>query len=436
MKLIHPSASEPLARIVSADGSTLVTEDGMTILDGCSGAISCSIGYGHPHVISAMSKQAGTLSFAYRSQFKNDPTERLAQRLCEKLDYASAFFVNSGSEAVEAAVRTALQYWHEVGQPEKRLILSRKISYHGSTNATLGLSGHWPRRRDLSNLHDKPCIPTPYCYRCPYGFTRDNCSLQCAQALSTEIGELGAANIAALLIEPVTGASGAAITPPVGYINAIRKICTDNDILLISDDVLTGLGRTGNWLGLDFDGVKADIVCLGKGLNAGYWPISGILLSTEIDLAIRQGSGAFGYGHTHSGHPVGSAVANAVLDVLEQEDLISQVRQRSVNLRAHLVAIAEKNPLIGDVRGRGFFWGLELVSDKQTRKTFNAQDNVSGKFVRRARDAGLNIYQAVGFAAQHHGDAIIFAPPLNTTETDMNIMLKKLEETFAKSNVL
>jgi adenosylmethionine-8-amino-7-oxononanoate aminotransferase len=435
MNLIQPIASERLARIVSADGSTLITEEGLTILDGCSGAISCSIGYGHPHVTATMSQQAGVLSFAYRSQFKNAPAERLAQRLCEKLGYASAFFVNSGSEAVEAAVRTALQYWQEMGRPEKRLILSRKISYHGSTNGTLGLSGHWPRRRGLTNLHGRPCIPTPYCYRCPYGATRDSCGLQCAKALATEIGELGGANIAALLIEPVTGASGAAITPPVGYINAIRKICTDHDILLIADDVLTGLGRTGNWLGLDFDRVKADIVCLGKGLNAGYWPISGILLDTAVDLAIRNGSGAFGYGHTHSGHPVGSAVANAVLDVLEEQDLIEQVRQRSVSVQARLLAIADQSPLIGDVRGRGFFWGLELVENKQTKSTFPAQENISGKLVGKARGAGLNIYPSAGFAAQHHGDAVIFAPPLNTTDSDMDRMLGKLEETFAPRKV-
>lgn len=429
MSMLYPHRSLKMREALEAKGSTIWTTDGHRILDGCSGAIACSIGHGNEYVASEMAKQAAALSFSYRTQFRNSPCEKLAARLTKRLGYASAFFVNSGSEAVEAAVRTAQQYWQAKGQSAKFIILSRKLSYHGSTGASLALSGHWTRRRSVVGLSTRPTLPTPYCYRSTFPESPQDYGYRCAKALETEIGELGASNVAAFLLEPITGASGAAIVPPSGYLEEVAAICNRNDVLLIVDEVLTGLGRAGYWLAQELGNVKADIVCVGKGLNAGYWPISAILLSAEITSVISDVPGGYNYGHTHSGHPVGAAVANAVLDILEGECLVERTLQSGRIIRDQLTDLTKDNPFIGEVRGSGHFWGLELVKDRATRETFTPTMNASGRFVNDALDKGLLLYPSVGFAAQHHGDAIIFAPSLNTSPDDFMQMIEILSKT-------
>ena len=347
MHLIKPDVRCVSPMASRAEGSVIYTDDGKRILDACSGAIACSLGYGHQYVIGKMLEQAHRLSAAYRTQFLTAPAEQLAQRLCSKLGYAGAFFVNSGSEAVEAACRMAIQYWDEKGLAKKKHILSRTISYHGSTKVALSLSGHWPRRRGVCSPAERPTIPAPYCYRCPYDKTPETCQLECANALEAQVGEIGSDHIAALLIEPITGASGAAIVPPAGYLEKIRHICTRHDILLIADEVLTALGRTGKWLAIEHGNIQADISILGKGLNAGYFPISCVLVSNPIKEAIESGSGIFSYGHTHSSHPIGSAVANAVLDVIEQEGLVALSAKRELIIESQLRHCMTTSPLIG-----------------------------------------------------------------------------------------
>ncbi|MBV6752244.1 aminotransferase class III-fold pyridoxal phosphate-dependent enzyme [Pseudomonas chlororaphis] len=426
MYLIKPNLRHDLPLAYRAQGSVIYTSDDKRILDACSGAIACSLGYGNEYILGKMTEQAQKLSAAYRTQFLNLPAEQLSERLCNKLGYAGAFFVNSGSEAIEAACRTAIQYWDEVGLPKKKHILSRKISYHGSTKATLSLSGHWPRRRGVSSPRERPTLAVPYCYRCPYGKTPNTCQLACANALEIELGEIGDDDIAAVLIEPITGASGAAITPPAGYLERIRDICTRHHILLIADEVLTAMGRTGTWLAMEHGNVKADISVIGKGLNAGYFPISSILVSEAIKEAIELGSGIFSYGHTHSNHPVGAAVGNAVMDLIESHALVALCAARASTVESQLRQNMAASCLIGDVRGKGLFWGLEIVSDKRSKKPFPKADNAAEKLVRQAFDRGLNLYPASGFASHEHGDALIFAPPLNTSSGELEEMLALL----------
>lgn len=430
MALLDRNSLMGMKEASTAVGSTIRTTDGLLFLDGCSGAIACAIGHGHPHVIEAMAKQAAALSFTYRTQFLSEPCERLASRLTERLGYAAAFFVNSGSEAIEAAVRTAHQYWYTKEEKTKTLILSRKISYHGSTGSSLALSGHWPRRRQVAGLPTRPTLPTPYYYRNGGDLTLEEYGHQCATALEIEIGELGASNIAAFLLEPIVGASGAAILPPPGYLEKIAAICKKNDILLIGDEVLTGLGRAGYWLAQEIGGIQADIVCLGKGLNAGYWPISGILGNSEIASVIENAPGGFNYGHTHSGHPVGASVANAVLDIIEGEDLVSHAWKSGQEIKIQLSEIVDKLPFVGNLRGSGHYWGLELVKNRQTKEPFAKAANASSKFVSMAMNNGLLLYPSTGFAAQHHGDAVIFAPPLNASWDEKQNMLKMISQTL------
>lgn len=428
MTLMTPLIGHTYPTAISTSGPFIRDATGREWIDGSSGAIACSIGHGHPHVIEAVRAQMEAASFLYRTQFANEPALRLAERICAKLSYAAAFFVNSGSEAVETAVRLAQQFWREAGKSEKTRILSRKISYHGSTAGSLSLSGHWPRRRATSPLSGEPTLPTPYCQRCPLGQCPDRCGLACARAAEEDIQRLGADNVAAIIVEPIVGASGAAITPPPGYLKALRDICDRHDVLLIGDEVLTGLGRTGHWLGMDHDGIKADIVCLGKGLNAGYLPISGVLANARIHDLLRTRRASFTLGHTHSNHPVAAAAANAVLDVLEDEDLIARAATMGAYLGGRLRTATSDMPYVAEVRGRGMLWGLELVREDATFEPWPAALHAADVVVHHAFDLGLVIYPSSGFIAGSSGDAVIVAPPFNTPQTILDSLVERVVE--------
>lgn len=426
MNLIKPNLHRTYPVVAHAIGSSIFAEDGRQWIDAASGAIACAIGHGDRRVAAAVAEQMERASFVYRTQFANEPAERLAARLCARLGYSAAFFTNSGSEAVEVAVRIAQQFWRESGHPEKSRILSRRLSYHGATAGALGVSGHWPRRRTAGVLAGEPTLPTPYCLRCPLGHRPDSCELACAKAVERQIGEYGRDNVAAVLIEPIVGASGAGIMPPSGYLRRLREICDRYDVLLIADEVLTGLGRTGRWLAMEHGGVKADIVCVGKGLNAGYLPISGVLISENVIAALRAGSGSFPLGHTHSNHPVAAAAANAVLDRLESDDLIARAETLGAVLGERLRGVASCYATIGDVRGTGMLWGVEIV-EPRSGEPLPSGRRAADRLVDIAFDLGLVIYPSAGFAAEKGGDAVIVAPPLNVSEAEIDAIVDRLE---------
>lgn len=434
MTLFSSSSGPVRPQATRAEGVFIEDGTGQSWLDGCSGAIACSIGYGRPEIVAAMQQQARDASFLYRTQFTSAQAERLASRLCSKLGYEAAFFVNSGSEAVEAAIRLAQHFWRARNRPEKKQVLSRRISYHGTTAATLGLSGHWQRRRSAgNNITGTPGVPTPYCLRCPLGHQQDSCGLTCADMLENDILSHGSEYIAAIILEPVTGASGAAIVPPAGYLKRIRAICDRHDILLIADEILTGLGRTGKWLALDHEGIEADILCLGKGLNAGYFPISAILANQRIHTALEEKAASFSYGHTHSNHPVGASVANAVLDVLEDNGLIERAAFTGKYLFRHLQDMASGSGIIGDLRGCGMLWGLELVMDTESLDPFPASLNTAEYVTELAFRNGLIVYPASGFIAGSGGDAIIIAPPFTISEEEVDSLCARLATTLKQA---
>ncbi|MBD8891314.1 aminotransferase class III-fold pyridoxal phosphate-dependent enzyme [Roseibium litorale] len=426
MTLMMPRLGHVYPTAVSAIGSVVQDAAGREWIDGSSGAIACSIGHGHPHVLEGIHDQLQKASFLYRTQFASEPALRLAERLCVKLGYDAAFFVNSGSEAVETAVRLAQQFWREAGKPSKTQVLSRTISYHGSTAAALSLSGHWPRRRTAAALTGTPTLPTPNCQRCPLRQKRDECQLACANAVEQEIERRGADNIAALLVEPIVGASAAGLVPPEGYIKRLREICDRHDILLIADEVLTGLGRTGRWLAMDHEGVKADIVILGKGLNAGYFPISGILASERINGLLTRNQASFALGHTHSNHPVAAAAANAVLDILEQDSLVERAATMGAYLGDRLRAMIDDMPFATHLRGKGMLWGVELVQDDISYSPWPSELNAADTVVRHAFDLGLIVYPSSGFINGTSGDAVIVAPPFNTPQAVLDTLVDRL----------
>ena len=422
--VIHPSVAAPPPTAVRAEGLYLYDEEGRRYLDGCSGAVNANIGHGVPEVLEAMRAQAETLTFAFRSQFGNRPADALAERLGALAPGSLRwlFLVNSGSEATELAVKLALQHWQERGRPEKTHVLSRRISYHGITLGALSMSGHALRRSRFEALLAKDAqVATPYCLRCPLGLAYPSCAVACADDLQARIDALGADNVAAFIAEPVVGASGAAITPPPEYYAKIRAICDANDVLFIADEVMTGMGRTGAMFAVQHYGVVPDLLVLGKGLGAGYTPVAAVVASDELMEPIRRGSGSVLYGHTLSFNPLSAATALAVLDYVENHDLVVNARERGEQLMNALKTLAARHPVLGDVRGLGLLVGLELVADGSLAP-FPPEANVTGRLVRHAFERGLLIYPAAG-ALEGAGDAVMIAPPLTIDAAEVDALV-------------
>ena len=435
--VIHPSVEHAPPIAVRAEGLYLYDEGGRRYLDGCSGAVTSNIGHGVPEVLEAMREQAATLTFAFRSQFGNRPADALAERLGELAPGSLRwlFLVNSGSEATELAAKMALQHWQERGRPEKTHVLSRRISYHGITLGALSMSGHALRRSRFETLLAKDAqVATPYCLRCPLGLAYPSCALACADDLQARIDALGAENVAAFIAEPVVGASGAAITPPRAYYARIRAICDANEVLFIADEVMTGMGRTGAMFAVEhYPAVEPgpdreptgelvpDLLVLGKGLGAGYTPVSAVLATDEVMEPIRRGSGSVLYGHTLSFNPLSAATALAVLDYVENHHLVENARERGEQLMNALNALATRHPIVGDVRGLGLLAGLELVADGALAP-FSPEANVTGRLVRHALERGLLIYPAAG-ALEGAGDAVMIAPPLTIGAAEVDTLV-------------
>lgn len=432
--LIKPMMNEYYPTVTHGDGIYLYDESGKKYIDGCSGAVTASIGHRNPEIIAAMHEQANKVSFVYRSQFTSEPAEELANKLNSLLntneDYWS-FFVNSGSEAVETAMKIAIQHWQEKGNYRKNKILSRWISYHGITIGALSLSGHVKRReRFVHILEDYPVVTPAYCYRCPFNQKYPGCQLSCANDLETAIERAGADQIAAFIAEPIVGAAGGAITPPDGYYQKIREICDRHHILFIADEVMTGLGRTGKMFGLDHWGVRADIIALGKGLSAGYTPIAAALASEKVMEPILNGSNSIMSGHTLSANPQSTATALAVINFIEKNKLVEKVQENGEYLLQKLQALAANSQIIGDVRGKGLMIGIEFVSDVKTKQPLSSGVQITKKIVDKARDKGLLVYPASAGKEGAQGDAVIISPPFIITKQEIDDLVAVLKETI------
>lgn len=431
--LIKPLLNAEYPTIANGKGVYLYDNEGKKYLDASSGAVTANIGHGVVEIIEAMHEQAKKVSFVYRSQFTSEPAEMLAKKIAEIApgDLNWCFFVNSGSEATETAMKMAIQYWQEKGIKTKMRVLSRWVSYHGITLGALSMSGHPGRRTRFEPLlEDCPVIHPPYCYRCPYNLESPGCGFLCAQELETMITRIGADHIAAFIAEPVIGAAGGAISPPKGYYKIIKKICEENDILFIADEVMTGFGRTGTMLAMEHWDVIPDIVALGKGMGAGYAPIAATLASEKVMEPILSGTKIVMSGHTLSANPQSCAVSLAVLEYLQKNDVLKDVECKSVYLRNGLEKLKSRFPFIGDIRGKGLLIGIEFVKDLITKETFSRNQQVTQKVISIAIRKGLLIYPAGAGIDGVNGDAIIISPPLTITKREIEECLKLLMETF------
>ncbi len=425
--LIKFAFGEQLPFAVRGEGVFVFDADGRRYLDGCSGAVTVNLGHSDPEILSVMAEQAGRLTFAHRGTFHHEAAERLADRLSELTGYPYVLLCNSGSEAVEAALKMVLQMWRERGEPQRSWFTSHAIGYHGSTLGGLSLSGH-PLRRLASEplLHRFNTLTPPYAYRYADGQDEAAFTSRLLADADADLGSRGGSQ-AGVVLEPVGGAAGGAIVPPAGYLAGMARLCGRRGVPLIADEVMTGLGRTGRMLAGDHFGVTPDVVVLGKGLGAGYTPIAAVLFSAAVVEAIAGGTGAVTTGHTYSGNPLSCAVALAVLDAVVSRDLVTAAGDRGRQLRTGLEALAGRHPLIGEVRGVGLLQGLELVRDRETRSPGHPVGSLTRTVVTAARDHGLLVYPATGGV----NDAVLVAPPLTTTPTEIDLLLHLLDDALS-----
>lgn len=422
--LVGNVLSEQLPTISHAAGVFVFDTSGKRYLDGCSGAVAANLGHANPRMLDALTKQASQVTFAHRGAFTNQPAESLADELARLTGYPHVFLAGSGSEAVEAAIRFVLQYWREQGQEQRSSFSSHEVGYHGATLGGLSLSGN-PVRRDVASalLYDFNTLHPPYQYRFGNGLEEARFTSfllkQASLAFQTK-----AERHAAVVIEPVGGAAGGAVTPPDGYLAGLSALCAANRVPLVTDEVMCGLGRTGRLLAADHWGVRADMVVLGKGLGAGYSPISAVLLTEEMMAPIAAGSGVITNGHTYSGNPLSAAAALQSLEILIEDDLITSARIRGAQLREGLEKLAINHPVIGEVRGIGLLQGIELVSDRSQRAPGSPIGSLTVKLVGSAKEAGLLLYPANG----GFNDAVLIAPPLTVSETEIDLLLELLDE--------
>lgn len=409
------------------EGIYIYDTEGRQFLDGCSGAIAANIGHGNKRVIAAATEQLNKIAFAYRTQFETEPANQLADLLVRLSppELTRVFFVNSGSEAVETAVKLARQFWWARGKTGKHLVISRRPSYHGATLGALSCTDYAPLNIPFRPLHlPFPKISAPFCYHCPLQKEYPSCELACAHELERTIRVIGADNIAAFITEPIGGASTGAAVPPDEWFPIIERICHENEILLIADDVLTGCGRTGTFYGFEHWDVTPDIVAISKGLSGGYTPIGAVLASDEIVQPVLD-TGGFMHGHTYAGNPLSAAIALEVVKVIIDERLVENSRETGSYMHERLRELMQEFPVIGDIRGRGLLAGIEFVRDRYKREPFPAKWFVALEATEFARDHGLLIYprrSLYGLA----GDHVLICPPLIIDRAGIDDLIERL----------
>jgi adenosylmethionine-8-amino-7-oxononanoate aminotransferase len=415
---------------VRGAGIEIIDQGGRRYIDASGGAAVSCLGHSHPRVIEAVRRQVETLAFAHTSFFTTEPAEALADRLIaaapSNLD--KVYFASGGSEAMEAALKMARQYFVEIGQPERRRFIARRQSYHGNTLGALSVGGNAWRREQFRPLlieveHVSPC----YAYRGQEAGETDAAYVErLLQELENTILRVGPETVIGFIAEPVVGATLGAVPALPGYFAGIRSLCDRYGILLILDEVMCGMGRTGSMFASEQEGVDPDIVTVAKGLGAGYQPIGATLASKAICEAIRQGTGFFQHGHTYMAHPVACAAGLAVQEALVEEQLLGRVRAQGAKLKELLHARLDEHPHVGDVRGRGLFVGVELVADRTSKRPFDPQRKLHAVVKAAAMERGLLCYAMGGTIDGRLGDHLLLAPPYIVSDDELEEIVARL----------
>jgi adenosylmethionine-8-amino-7-oxononanoate aminotransferase len=428
--VFHRSTRARPPTVVAGHGIELVAADGRRFIDACGGAAVSCLGHGHPVVTGAIARQTAAMAYAHTSFFTTEPAEALADCLAATApaSLSRVYFVDSGSAAVETALKMARQYHIERGAPERSRVISRRQSYHGNTLGALSVSGNPSRRAPYEpllteTLQIDPCFEYHYSRRdeTPEAYGR-----RVANALEEEILRIGSENVMAFIAETVVGATAGAVPPVHGYFTRIREICDRYGVLLILDEVMCGAGRTGSFLACERDGVVPDIVTLAKGLAGGYQPIGAVLCSDKVYAAFCDGSGAFLNGHTYSAHAIACAAALAVQQVIGEQKLLNRVCEAGRYLRDCLADRFDRHRFVGDVRGRGLLLAIELVADRESKTPFDPARLLGGRVKAEAFERGLLVYPGAGTIDGLCGDHILLAPPYIVTNAQLDVIVDRL----------
>ena len=432
--VFHRMPKQTLPVAVKGEGIEIVDSTGKRYIDASGGAAVSCLGHSNQRVIDAIKRQAQALPYAHTSFFTTQPAEELASYLVERAPQglAHVYFVSGGSEAIEAALKLARQYFVEVGQPQRRHIIARRQSYHGNTLGALAIGGNaWRREPFLPLLIDAHHVSPCYAYREQRADEREEQFAQrLADELEQKILELDSDSVAAFVAETVVGATAGAVPPVREYFRKIRTVCDRYGVLLILDEIMSGMGRTGHLFACEEDGVTPDLLTIAKGLGAGYQPIGATLVSDRIYQAITGGSGFFQHGHTYIGHATACAAALEVQRVIADEHLLDNVKARGEQLRALLREHYTQHPYIGDVRGRGLFVGVELVRDRATKTPFDATLKLHAAIKREAFQRGLMVYPMGGTVDGKIGDHVLLAPPFICTPRDIEEIVSRLTDSI------
>ncbi|MNK31188.1 L-Lysine-8-amino-7-oxononanoate aminotransferase [compost metagenome] len=424
----HLRQTPPVA--ASAQGMFIRDAEGREYLDASGGAAVSSLGHGHPEVMAAMHAQIDTLAYAHTSFFTSEVAEQLADELIGSAPegMSHAYLVSGGSEAVESALKMARQYFVEIGQPQRTHFIARRQSYHGNTLGALAVGGNAWRREPFAPIlvpatHVAPCYP----YREQRADeSAEQYGLRLAAELEAAIVAQGADRVIAFVAETVGGATAGVLTPVPGYFKAVRAVCDKYGVLLILDEVMCGMGRTGSLHACEQEGVVPDLMTVAKGLGGGYQPIGAVLAQRRIVEAMSKGSGFFQHGHTYLGHPMACAAALAVQQVIRRDGLVAKVRDDGVAFGAMLAEALGDHPHVGDIRGRGFFWGVELVVDRASKQPFDPSLKVHALLKKDAMARGLLCYPFGGTVDGRQGDHVLLAPPYIATRDHLQEIVARL----------
>jgi len=430
-RVIHRSLRETPPIAIGGEGVWLIAEDGRRVLDASGGAAVSCLGHQHPRVLDAIARQASKLAFAHTAFFSSEPAEELAELLVghEPGGLGYVYFVSGGSEAIEASIKLARQYFVERGEPRRTHFIARRQSYHGNTLGALAAGGNAWRREPYA-----PLLASAFSHVTPafaYHEKRDGESefdfvARLAAELEAEFERLGPETVAAFIAEPVVGATAGCVPAPEGYFRMVREICDRHGALLILDEVMCGMGRTGTTHAWEQEGVAPDIQAVAKGLGGGYQPVGAMLARGEIIETLRKGSGAFQHGHTYLGHPLACAAALEVQRVIRDDNLVDRVKELGKHLERRLTERFGNHRHVGDIRGRGLFQAIELVADRAHRRPFSPGQKLHQKVKAAAFESGLACYPSGGTLDGKSGDHVLLAPPYIATPEDIDMVVQRL----------
>ena len=431
----RPSANDitqdSLPKISHGRGVYLWDVEGKQYIDGSGGPAVFSIGHGDPRVNAAVAGQMEKVAYGYRYLFTTDPLEEMTEIIRQATGLADMVYTTSGSEAVESAVKIALQYHYDRGDPKRVKFIARKRSWHGNTLMATALSGFEERQRAFAGaLPQVGRVSAANAYRLPEGVSREGLVAHLAAELEAEILRLEPETVAAFIFEPVVGAAGGALPAPEGYGKAVAEVCRRHGVLVICDEVMCGSGRTGVWRASEEDGITADIITVAKSLSGGYLPLGAAVYTAEIAEAMAKGHGGPLTGHTYTGHTACLAAGVAVLKIVREEGLLALIRDKGPRWQADLRARMAHLPQVGDVRGRGYFIGVEIVADPETKAPFDAALGVNGRIRAEGLRRGLICYPSGGNVDGAAGDTVILAPPFNATDAELDEIADKLVATL------